>query len=92
MRTLSVLGYRRARVCDTRRRSWPPICREGATLRAEFAQRPSALVTVWICIVEAWIEVKMGKGTKGPGRARERPRSKRRSPTSPERTEARHPA
>lgn len=31
------MRYRRARVCDTRRRSWPPICRERATLRAEFA-------------------------------------------------------
>jgi tetratricopeptide (TPR) repeat protein len=32
-----------------------------AILRAEFAQRPSALVTVWICIVEAWIEQNSGR-------------------------------
>ena len=32
-----------------------------AILRAEFAQRPAALVTVWVCIVEAWIEQNSGR-------------------------------
>ncbi len=32
-----------------------------AVLRTEFAQRPAALVTVWICIVEAWIEQYSGR-------------------------------
>ncbi|MFM9916436.1 MAG: hypothetical protein ACKVOX_11560 [Rhizobacter sp.] len=30
-------------------------------LRTEFARQPSALVTVWICIVEAWIEQNSGR-------------------------------
>ncbi|MDL2337360.1 MAG: hypothetical protein QFE16_05915 [Pseudomonadota bacterium] len=32
-----------------------------AVLRAEFAQRPAVLVTVWVCIVEAWIEQYSGR-------------------------------
>lgn len=32
-----------------------------SVLRTEFAQRPTALVTVWICIVEAWIEQNSGR-------------------------------
>lgn len=32
-----------------------------AILRSEFSQRPAALVTVWICIVEAWIEQNSGR-------------------------------
>jgi len=32
-----------------------------AILRSQFAQRPVALVTVWICIVEAWIEQNSGR-------------------------------
>ncbi len=32
-----------------------------AVLRTEFAQRPTASVTVWICIVEAWIEQNSGR-------------------------------
>lgn len=34
---------------------------ELSILRAEFAQRPAALVTVWVCIVEAWIELYSGR-------------------------------
>jgi hypothetical protein len=38
---------------------------ELAVLRAEFATRPAAPVTVWACIVEAWIEHYSGRVTAG---------------------------
>ena len=38
---------------------------ELAILRNEFARRPAAIVTVWICIVEAWIEHYSGRVSAG---------------------------
>jgi hypothetical protein len=35
------------------------------SLRSEFAQRPVALVTVWVCVVEAWVEHYSGRVTAG---------------------------
>ena len=35
------------------------------SLRSEFAQRPVTLVTVWVCVVEAWVEHYSGRVTAG---------------------------
>lgn len=40
------------------------------TLRRDFAERPAAVVTVWICIVEAWIEQYSGHPAVGRDKMR----------------------
>ena len=39
-------------------------------LRRDFAQRPEAVVTVWVCIVEAWIEQYSGRPAVGRDKMR----------------------
>ena len=39
-------------------------------LRRDFAERPAAVVTVWICIVEAWIEQYSGRPSVGRDKMR----------------------
>ncbi len=39
-------------------------------LRRDFAERPAAVVTVWICIVEAWIEQYSGRPSAGRDKMR----------------------
>ena len=39
-------------------------------LRGDFAQRPAAVVTVWICVVEAWIEQYSGRPSLGRDKMR----------------------